>query len=74
VDADVVDRDDVRVARQPRNGERLTREALTDRRVLGMALVEHLDGHGATERRIGRPEDLPHASVPDRHGARVPVG
>ena len=72
--ADVVDRDDVRIAREPGHGERLAREALAHRRVLGVALRENLHGHGAAERRVRRPEDLAHAAPPDRLGTRVPLG
>src|SRR5206468_4760566 len=71
---DVVDRDDVRVAGEPGDGEGLTREALAHRRVLGMAAVEQLHRHRPAERRVRRPEDLAHASAPDRLGACVPVG
>ena len=72
--ADVVDRDDVRVAGEASHGERLAREALAHRRVLGIALRENLDRYGTAERRVGRPEDLAHTAPSDRLGTRVPLG
>src|SRR5262249_33511375 len=41
--ADVVDRDDVRIAGETRDRKRFAREALPHRRVLRIPVVEHLD-------------------------------
>src|SRR4029078_8433305 len=49
--AHVVDRDDVRVAGEPGDRERLAREPLAHPLVLRMPEVEKLDRDGASERR-----------------------
>ena len=60
-------------AREPGCGQGLAGEPLADVRVLGVALREHLHGHGAAERRVGRPEDLAHAARPIGCAPRVPL-
>ena len=70
-DADVVDRDRVRFAGEPRRGARLPLEAVTEVRVVGPSVVEQLDGDGAAELRIRRLVDLAHAATCNPH--RPPV-
>jgi hypothetical protein len=72
--ADVVDRDGVRLAREPRGRERLAHEATANRLVLRVALGEDLDGDGAAERRVGGAVDVAHAAVADPLRAAVALG
>jgi hypothetical protein len=69
--ADIEDRDRVRLAREPRRGERLSGEAAADGLVLGEALREHLDRHRAPERLVDGAENLAHAAVADPFGVAV---
>ena len=64
--ADVVDRDDERLARQARRHLSLAHEAGLELLVLAVALGQHLDRHRATEDPVLRPNDVSHAAVRDR--------
>ena len=68
--ADVVDRDDVRLARERRGRARLPEEALAELVLPRVALREHLDRDGATEPLVGGAIDVAHPAVRDEllHG------
>jgi hypothetical protein len=69
--ADVVDRDDVALARQPRSRQRLAREPRAQSIVLGVPLRQDLDRDRPPKRRVGRAIDVAHAALGDLLGAAV---
>ena len=70
--ADVEDRHRARRVREARGGERLAREARSDRFVVGVAVGEHLDRDDAREVGVLGAVDLAHAAVGDPLGVPVP--
>jgi hypothetical protein len=69
--ADVEDRDDVRVARQPCRGERLALEPLPERLVARVRLGQHLQRDAPAELGVGDEVDLAHAARSDPLGIAV---
>ena len=69
--ADVEDRHRARCVREPRRGERLAREARSDRLVVGVAVGEHLDRDDARQVGVLGAKDLAHAAAGDPLG--IPV-
>ena len=70
--ADVEDRHGVRLAGEPRRGERLPCEPLPHRAVLRVPIRQDLDRDVAAQDRVGRAVDIAHATAPDLLRVAVP--